>query len=471
VNRAQCRGLSRAIACVALAAWDGACVSLDDARAQFCAAHPNICSDGGTADAGPAADSGQTVDGGTADGGGRPDSGPGQDAGRLTDGGPQCIRVPLALYPAAMAADLAAGDLQGSGRPDVVVLEFFQEDARVFSNKGDGTFGPGTPIPWSVDGGGFPGRVVIGDFNRDGTLDVALTLGGTLFVSLNQGGGVLGPPARYDAGKSPGLVAGDFNGDGWLDLAIADETLSTVSVRLNAKDGGLLAAQTSNSPAVRPSGILAGSFDPNGRADVLATDFQTSVCSLLNDGSGLLTASPAISVTQPGWPAIADFDRDGKVDFVVNLGVNLGFQFYPGDGSGNFSAGGSQSTPFNLARPLAADLNGDGNVDLAFGINLPDGGGGIAVFLGHGDGTFDNGINVVETGTPISILKLVAADLNGNGTLDLVGMASFENQIVVALDPCPLPQNKTPACVPLGQPCQGTVPCCDRAACVAGSCP
>jgi hypothetical protein len=267
------------------------------------------------------------------------------------------------------------------------------------------------------------------------------------------------------------LAAGDFNNDGWLDLAIADDTSHTVSVRLNAKDGGLLAAKTSNSSAVTPTGILVGSFDPSGRADVLATDFNTAVGSLLNDGSGSLNASPAVSVAQPGWPAVADFNRDGKADFAVNLGLSMGLQFYSGDGSGNFNAGPSESTPLGLERPLAADLNGDGKVDLAFGVNLPDGGGGVAVFLGHGDGTFDEGITVVETGTPISIIKLVAADLNGNGTLDLVGMASFDNQILVALDPCPLSLSKTPACVPLGQPCQGTVPCCDLAACVAGTCP
>jgi hypothetical protein len=173
------------MACLVLAAWAGACVSLDDARAQFCAEHPNICGDGGTADSGLGNDAGPTLDSGQTPDGGGPDSGRVQDAGTLPDGGsPQCIRVPFAVYPAAMATELAAGDLHGNGKPDIVVLEFFKEDALVLSNDGDGTFGAGVPLPWSVDAG-LPGGVVIGDFNRDGTVDVALTMGGTLFVSLN----------------------------------------------------------------------------------------------------------------------------------------------------------------------------------------------------------------------------------------------------------------------------------------------
>src|SRR5579883_1603674 len=67
---------------------------------------------------------------------------------------------------------------------------------------------------------------------------------------------------------------------------------------------------------------------------------------------------------------------------------------------------------------VAADFNGDGNLDLAvsnFG-NSDNSGGNVAIFLGKGDGTFTPGAVLNAGQTPVS---MYAADFNGDGKVDL----------------------------------------------------
>src|SRR5690242_21379417 len=86
--------------------------------------------------------------------------------------------------------------------------------------------------------------VVLGDFNRDGILDVAMcgpeTGGGsfttTVFVLLGNGSGgvgdgTFGTPVAYTAGTRPwSIVTADFDGDGKLDLATTNFAGNDVTI-------------------------------------------------------------------------------------------------------------------------------------------------------------------------------------------------------------------------------------------------
>src|SRR5215217_557751 len=67
----------------------------------------------------------------------------------------------------------------------------------------------------------FGNNYVVGDFDGDGSLDLAGTGGASAAVRLNNGAGTFGARADYPVG-GPGqdLAAGDFNGDGRLDLVV-----------------------------------------------------------------------------------------------------------------------------------------------------------------------------------------------------------------------------------------------------------
>src|SRR6266849_4157848 len=114
--------------------------------------------------------------------------------------------------------------------------------------SGDGTF----QAAQSYAAGSAPNSVAVGDFNRDGHLDLAVAnLGtypnynGTVSVLLGNGDGTFQAARSHAAGVAFSVVVGDFNGDGFPDLAVvAGPYPGAVSIFLGNGDGTFQAAQT-----------------------------------------------------------------------------------------------------------------------------------------------------------------------------------------------------------------------------------
>jgi hypothetical protein len=131
------------------------------------------------------------------------------------------------------------GDFNGDGKPDLAVTDGPGNSVGVLLGNGDGTFQ--SPKNYAV--GAFPGSVAVGDFNGDGKPDLAVAnsgtnvgprLPGSVSVLLGNGDGAFQAAQNFPTGLTPISVAvGDFNGDGTPDLATADEEVTSVSVLLN----------------------------------------------------------------------------------------------------------------------------------------------------------------------------------------------------------------------------------------------
>src|SRR6266851_9785152 len=92
---------------------------------------------------------------------------------------------------------------------------------------------PGFLAPLGFDADFLPSSVVVGDFDRDGKPDLAVTNAGsnTVSVLLGNGDGTFQAARNFPVGSFPRSVAvGDFNGDGTLDLAVANAGSNNVSV-------------------------------------------------------------------------------------------------------------------------------------------------------------------------------------------------------------------------------------------------
>jgi VCBS repeat protein len=172
----------------------------------------------------------------------------------------------------------------------------------------------------------FGGQVVVGDFNGDGILDLAAEycdeyvtsscIRAALTVFLGNGDGTFTQSATTDLGYTdnpfPGnqnIVVGDFNNDGILDIAIANSDNNTLMVLLGNGDGTFSAAA---SPATgsNPSSIAVGDFNGDGNLDVAVLNVaSTSLTVLLGNGDGTFraAASPATG-SEPSTIAVGDFN-------------------------------------------------------------------------------------------------------------------------------------------------------------------
>jgi hypothetical protein len=229
----------------------------------------------------------------------------------------------------------------------------------------------------NVGSGSYPGisplSIAVGDFNRDGKLDLAVGnwTSNNVSVLLGNGDGTFQAAVDYATGSEPESVAvGDFNGDGKLDLVISNGLSSNVSVLLGNGDGTFQAAVNYGTGS-DSSSVAVGDFNGDGKLDLAVSNSSTSddnVSVLLGNGDG--TFQPAVNYgvgVSPRALALGDFNGDGKIDLVTaNIDSNNVSVLF-GNGDGTFRAsvdypGGPLPLPESLA---VGDFNGDGRLDLA----------------------------------------------------------------------------------------------------------
>lgn len=157
------------------------------------------------------------------------------------------------------AGGIAIADLNGDGRPDVVVGGCAASNCwaasgtlTVLLGRGDGTFEPAVVY----DTPPLPDGIAIADVNLDGKLDVVtpnVISNPSIVILLGNGDGTLQPPVMFPVETSGYSVAiGDLNGDGKPDIVFADLS----------GDVGVLINNTSSSPFPTTT-TLASSLNPS----------------------------------------------------------------------------------------------------------------------------------------------------------------------------------------------------------------
>jgi hypothetical protein len=282
----------------------------------------------------------------------------------------------------------AYGDFNGDGDLDLAFVSGQKEgplNVTVVLGNGDGTFRPGSIF------GNFTNSavLVVGDFNRDGKLDVvvgALEKNGTgfyFFVFLGKGNGSFKQQIRYPIGHPYFLVAtADLNGDGVLDLIfyyIPDGLHNAIGWMLGKGDGTFGKART-----------LTQSLTTCGFAPPFALD---------------------------------DFNGDGKIDLAYSDCNRIGVQL--GKGNGSFGKPKFYSIPDNqCAMSFAAgDFTSDNKSDLLVSYchfthtGFKD---ASEFFLGNGDGSFQKKRSLKIPGGGFAGEGIIPGDFDANGLLDFV---------------------------------------------------
>jgi hypothetical protein len=367
-------------------------------------------------------------------------------------------------------ASIAVADVNGDGIPDLIVANCIGSGDQpcggegavgVLLGKGDGTFQPVV----TYDAGKYGSMsVAVGDLNGDGKPDLVVAnpcttqffplncpSDGSVTVLLGKGDGTFQSGVAYDSGgiSAQSVALADFDGDGNLDVVVANLGFITgraITLLRGNGDGTLQPAVTLGDTA---GFVTTADVNGDGRADIvfLGTSpfFQPfeSVGVLLGNGDG--TFQPGVTystgATDPNWVAVADVNHDGKPDLVVsNLcqaitrfncgGIPPGeVGILIGHGDGTFDPVVLYSSGGHFATSVAvADINGDGNADVVVG-NLNSS--TVGVLLGNGDGTFQPATTFKAGLHPY---VLAVADLNRDGRPDIVSYGYSPLAVAVLLN-------------------------------------
>jgi FG-GAP-like repeat/FG-GAP repeat len=325
--------------------------------------------------------------------------------------------------------ELVSADFNADDRPDVAVMNRDSRDVSLLitypGQTGFGALDQLYPVDGEVSG------LAVFDFNKDGRDDVVQLhrASAEFSVRLAEANGILGPPTFYSMGALPSAQATvDVNNDGIADMVTANLGTAgiergSVSVRLGDGQGGFGPEQRYYLPPDASGSLfalVAADFDNDTNIDLAAGFFDCRLAFFKGDGQGGFTFTRAHRFVYESRVMVAgDFDQDGDIDLagagyagdvvvIENQGDLLTTEEltrydYPSPTEGKF---GTRDI-------VAADVNGDGDLDLLVGS-----GHGTMLFLGLDGIDFFRASDALP-GTDFPTSGVTLGDFDGDGTKDV----------------------------------------------------
>jgi len=338
------------------------------------------------------------------------------------------------------------GDLNNDRKLDLVVAFAGARSITVLEGKGNGQFGAALSNTTLAEA---PGEMALGDLNGDGKLDVAITSHDSYGVVLLTGdgkGGLARSPASpivMRVGQHPhthGLAVADINRDNKLDLITCNNADNDISLALGDGRGNFTRVPQSFPVGPSPYPFAVGDVNNDGWLDIVATASATgpsrrqqlplsrALTLLLSDGNGgFLPHQLPLRTGEPWFAAIADLNSDGRADIVATHHEQSALTVMIGDGRGGFTE--ANESPFDLGvsifQLIIADVDRDATMDI-----VASRGDSIRVLLGDGRGVFKPAASIpVGPGA----WRIATADLNADGTVDVVTSNTESNSLSVLL--------------------------------------
>jgi hypothetical protein len=249
-------------------------------------------------------------------------------------------------------------DFDGDGFLDVAMVDASGGEIVIVPSQGDGTFGPRLRFPGVAN----PSSLASGDLDGDGRPDLVLGGPGGVFV-LRHRKGELEAPQRV-AGPARAVILADLEGDEDLDLA----ALSTgILLVLENQGGGRFALAATYPAPLYARALLASALEDPKKLDLITADEGLFIYQ--NRGGGKFAMPVALPASADALVS-ADFDGDGREDLAVATGSGIALLL---SRNGAWSADSNQNgIPDECEDPPPGSVFKRGDADLSGAVDLRD---------------------------------------------------------------------------------------------------
>jgi hypothetical protein len=286
---------------------------------------------------------------------------------------------------------VAVADLDGDGKLDIIASDYGDNLISIYRNiSTPGSLTTNSFAPrMDLATGATPIGIAVGDLDGDGKPEIVVAnFGGTtvsIFQNTSSIGNITFAP-RFDltTPASPANVAiGDLDGDGKPDLAVADNS-GYISLFRNHSSPGNISSNTFDARVDLPAQtqslfVTIGDLDGDGKPELIASAYSPQTMSVYHNLStpGSLTASSFAAPVNYGLAgrghsvALGDINGDGKLDIAEVTELSSALSLFQNVGTGSF-ASASLATRVDFATGsnswgvAVGDLDGDGRPDVVF---------------------------------------------------------------------------------------------------------
>jgi hypothetical protein len=265
----------------------------------------------------------------------------------------------------SLPQSVAVGDFNNDTILDLAVANLFSNNVSILIGNGNGTFVDTPAVNFGV--GNQPLSVAVGDFNNDTILDLAVAnlFSNNVSILLGNGDGTFAdtPAVTFGVGDGPAsVVVGDFNNDTILDLAVANQLSDNISILIGNGNGTFVIPAVNFGVGNQPLSVAVGDFNNDTIQDLATANVNSNnVSILIGNGNGTFVDTPAVNFgvgNQPLSVAVGDFNNDNILDLAVANSGSNNVSILLGTGTGSF---GTPATNFAVGSTPRSVAVGDFN--------------------------------------------------------------------------------------------------------------
>ena len=329
---------------------------------------------------------------------------------------PMIVKATQSLPIGSWVTDFATADLDRSGLPDLIVAA--GNGIHAFVNRGDGQFDEA-----GIVGTANVSRLAVADVNDDGIPDlVCATYSNSVTIYYGAGNGTFGDPFTVEVGANVySLSVGALTGPGRADIATLGSD-GKVRILATNVDGNFEVARELETGVSSYNGDVLAAGVGDNLADVLVTYPGANKVAVFRRRANLEFTNPdLIDVADgPNRLGAGDLTGNGALDFVVLCQNDLAVLL---SGPGGRLSDPARYFAGYFPNSIAIADVGDGNPDLIVGSHEVAG-----VLPATAPGKFRDPVPVF---TPFGTgpQRVVAADFNGDGRMDIAAVADGANML------------------------------------------